>query len=199
MQDFYGLIESFSMILPIVGYGHPALREPTETIDADYPDLEQLIENMFETMYNAQGVGLAAPQVGLSIRLFVVDGSPMETDFEGEDMSDFKLVVINPQKVEEAGKPWPFEEGCLSIPDIRETVKRPDTITLRYQDIAFNEITRTFTGMQARILQHEYDHLEGTLFTDYLSPLRRKVIRPRLGRISKGEISAPYPMKAAKR
>lgn len=185
------------MILPIIAYGHQGLREETKEIGPDYPELPQLIDNMFETMYNAQGVGLAAPQVNIPIRLFVVDGSPIEPK-GGEDMENFKRVFINPSKVEENGGEWPFEEGCLSIPDIRETVYRPERITLRYQDAQFNEHVETFIGMQARIVQHEYDHLEATLFTDYLSGMRKRVLKTRLNKISKGNVAAPYPMKYSK-
>jgi peptide deformylase len=185
------------MVLPIVALGHPVLRKKTEAISRDYPGLDEIIRDMFETMYNAHGVGLAAPQVNLSIRLFIVDGSPM--DGEGADpsevMLDFKKVFINPQKLEETGNPWAYEEGCLSIPDIREDVMRQPTITLRYQNEQFEEITETFSGMKARIIQHEYDHLEGVLFTDYVSGLRKKLLRNRLARISKGQIPLTYPMK----
>lgn len=184
------------MILPIVGYGHPALREPTKEIGQDYQDLETLIENMFETMYNANGVGLAAPQVGLSIRLFVVDGTPMEED--EANLEGFKRVFINPRKVEEVGTPWNFEEGCLSIPEIRELVSRPDTISLSYMDEQFQEHTETFTGIAARIVQHEYDHIEGVLFTDHLSPLRRRMLKTRLQKISQGDVPMDYPMKFAR-
>jgi peptide deformylase len=187
------------MVLPIVGYGHPSLREPTQAVPRDYPDLDRLIENLFETMYNANGVGLAAPQVGLNLRLFVVDGSPMEGVYEGEDMSAFKRVFINPERVEEQGEEWGFEEGCLSIPDIRETVFRPEEFTVRYVDIHWQEQTETLRGMQARIVQHEYDHIEGILFTDHISRLRKQMVRPRLLRISKGTVDADYPMKFGKR
>lgn len=184
------------MILPIVGFGHPALRDETQEIGPDYPELAELVANMFETMYNANGVGIAAPQVGLSIRMFVVDGSPMQDmAHEGEVMEGFKKVFINPKKVEEFGKKWDFEEGCLSIPDIRELVTRPDTLTLHYFDENFKEHTETFTGLKARILQHEYDHLEGKLFTDYVSAFRRQMVKKRLNKISKGEIYTDYPMK----
>lgn len=186
------------MILPIIAYGHPVLREKAAEIDQAYPNLDTLVENMFETMYNAQGVGIAAPQIGLAIRLFIVDGSPMDGE-DGEDLKDFKRVFINPKKVEETGEEWFFEEGCLSIPDIREDVSRPDTITITYKDLEFNDITETFTGLKARIVQHEYDHIEGILFTDYISPLRRQVIKPRLNRISKGAARSPYPMKYPKK
>ncbi len=186
------------MILPIIGFGHPMLREETREIDQDYPEFHTLIDNMFETMYNAQGVGLAAPQVGLPIRLFVVDGTPMEGE-EGEDMTDFVRVFINARKTKETGAPFLFEEGCLSIPDIREDVKRPDTITLTYLNRDFEEVTETFTGLKARIVQHEYDHIEGVLFTDLISPMRKRVIKPRLNKISKGTVQAPYPMKYSPR
>ncbi len=187
------------MILPIVGYGHPALRKETQPIDKDYPELDTLIANMYETMYNANGVGIAAPQVGLSIRLFIVDGSPMQDmTKETEVMEGFKRVFINPEKIEEQGKEWEFEEGCLSIPDIREMVSRPDTLTLKYQNEKFEEITETFTGLKARILQHEYDHLEGKLFTDYVSAFRRQLVKKRLNKITKGDIPMDYPMKFVK-
>lgn len=186
------------MILPILSYGHQGLREETKEIGPDYPKLDELIENMFETMYNAQGVGLAAPQVNLPIRLFVVDGSPIEP-VEGEDMEQFKRVFINPRKIEETGTPWAFEEGCLSIPDIRENVTRPAHITLQYQDPQFDTHTETFTGMQARIVQHEYDHLDGKLFVDYLSGMRRRVLKTRLSKISQGKVDSPYPMKYSKK
>jgi peptide deformylase len=184
------------MILKIVGYGHPALRRENKEIDADFPNLQELIDNMYETMYNAHGVGLAGPQVNVPYRIFVVDGEAMQDIAEeGESMAGFKKVFINPQKVDELGTPWSFEEGCLSIPDIREEVKRPDTLTLRYQDADLKEHTETFTGLKARILQHEYDHLEGVLFTDYLSGMRKRLLKKRLGKISKGEITTNYPMK----
>ncbi len=186
------------MILPIIAYGHPVLREKAMEIDQDYPNLDTLVENMFETMYNAQGVGIAAPQIGLAIRLFIVDGSPMDGE-DGEDLKDFKRIFINPKKIEETGEEWLFEEGCLSIPDIREDVSRQDTITITYKDLGFNDVTETFTGLKARIVQHEYDHIEGILFTDYISPLRRQVIKPRLNRISRGGARSPYPMKYPKK
>jgi peptide deformylase len=185
------------MILPILGYGHQRLREEAQEIGPDYPKLAELIDNMFETMYNAQGVGLAAPQVNLPIRLFVVDGAPIEPVAD-EDMTHFKHVFINPRKVEENGTPWAFEEGCLSIPDVREHVTRPGLITLQYQDPQFETHTVTFKGMHARIIQHEYDHLDGKLFVDYLSGMRRRVLKTRLNKISRGKVDAPYPMKHPK-
>ncbi|MCL4131930.1 UNVERIFIED_CONTAM: hypothetical protein GTU68_060328 [Idotea baltica] len=139
---------------------------------------------MFETMYNAQGVGLAAPQINMALRLFI-----------DEPMKGFKRIFINPRKIEEVGEEWVFEEGCLSIPDIRENVRRKSDITLRYLDENFEEKTEFFTGLQARIIQHEYDHIEGVLFTDYISQLRKQMVKGRLNRISKGKIDATYPMK----
>ena len=188
------------MILPIVAYGDPVLRKKCVDIDADYPNLEELISNMWETMYNAAGVGLAAPQIGKSIRLFLVDTSPFAED---EDLSeeerlqlkDFKRVFINAQMEEETGKKWAFNEGCLSIPDIREDVSRQDTITLRYLDEDFKPHTQTFDGLLARVIQHEYDHIEGVLFTDKLSSLKRRLLKGKLANISKGKIEVDYKMK----
>lgn len=188
------------MILPIVGYGHPSLRIENEEVTPDYPELAQLIENMFETMYAANGVGLAAPQINVNLRLFVIDAGPMEGIIKDEDgIEDFKRVFINPEIVEESGEEWPFEEGCLSIPDLREDVYRQPKIKIRYQDLEFNEITEELDGMKARVVQHEYDHLEGVLFTDHISPLRRQVLKPRLNKISKGLITMDYPMKFNKK
>lgn len=185
------------MILPIVAYGDPVLKREGEDISADYPDLKGLIENMFETMYAAHGVGLAAPQVGKSIRLFIVDASAFveEGDEEYEALKDFKRTFINPEILEESGEEWGFEEGCLSIPDIREDVLRQPDITMRYLDENFVEHTETFTGLAARVIQHEYDHIEGVLFIDHLSPLRRRMLKGRLTSISKGKISVDYRMK----
>ena len=186
------------MILPIISFGHTGLREETQDIGPEYPDLEKLIEDMFETMYNAQGVGLAAPQVNIPIRLFVVDASPLDP-IGDEKLEDFKKVFINPEKLGEQGESWPYEEGCLSIPDIREDVYRQEVVHMRYFDEHFNEHVETFTGMQARVVQHEYDHLEATLFTDHLSGLRRRVLKARLNKISKGQVPAPYPMRYPKK
>ncbi|MFK7921668.1 MAG: peptide deformylase [Bacteroidia bacterium] len=187
------------MILPIVGFGHESLRKENQEVSKDYPGLEQLVENMFETMYEANGVGLAAPQVNLNLRLFIVDGSPMDGIVEGESgLGTFKRVYINPVILEEDGKEWAFEEGCLSIPDIREDVFRKPVIKIRYQDVSFNEIEETLDGMKARIVQHEFDHIEGVLFTDHISQLRRRMLKPRLTKISKGAISSDYKMKFAK-
>ena len=188
------------MILPILAYGDPVLRKKCADIDADYPNLEELISNMWETMYNAAGVGLAAPQIGKSIRLFLVDTSPFAED---EDLSeeerlqlkDFKRVFINAHMDTETGKKWAFIEGCLSIPDIREDVSRPDTITLSYLDADFKPHTQTFDGLLARVIQHEYDHIEGILFTDKISSLKRRLLKGKLANISRGKIAVDYKMR----
>lgn len=181
------------MILPIVAYGDPVLKKEAEDIGKDYPALQELIDNMFETMYNAEGVGLAAPQIGKSVRIFIVDASPFEED--DPDMKDFVKVFINPIIVEEKGEDWPFNEGCLSIPGIREDVKRQSHVTVEYYDRDFNLIEETFDGIAARIIQHEYDHIEGILFTDHLSPLKRRLLKNKLNNISKGNVKVPYRMK----
>ncbi len=188
------------MVLPILAFGDPVLRKKCEPIDADYPELEPLIENMWETMYAAHGVGLAAPQIGRDIRLFLVDASPFADDEELSEeerdvLKDFKRVFINAQILEETGEKWIFNEGCLSIPDIREDVKRMDTITIRYQDEDFREHTETFGGLLARVIQHEYDHIEGILFTDHLSSLKKRLLKARLTNISKGNIQVDYKMR----
>jgi peptide deformylase len=188
------------MIYPIVAYGHPALRKVAEPISQGHPGLKEIISNLYETMYAASGVGIAAPQVALSIRLFVVDGTPMERDGrEMEELQGWKKVFINPEMIEEKGEEWAFEEGCLSIPDVREDVYRPGVIRLRYHDEHFKVHEEEFTGLKARVIQHEYDHLEGILFVDHISPFRKTRIRGRLGRISKGAIDADYPMLFAKK
>lgn len=185
------------MILPIVAYGDPVLKKKGTDITAEYPGLPELIANMFETMYSAHGVGLAAPQVGRSIRMFVVDASAFveEGDDEYEALKDFKKTFINPEILTEEGDEWAFEEGCLSIPDIREDVFRQPDITVRYFDENFVEHTETFSGLAARVIQHEYDHIEGVLFIDHLSPLRRRMLKGRLANITKGKISVDYRMR----
>lgn len=190
------------MILPIIAYGDPVLKKEAVEIDEKYPDLTALIENMFDTMYNAQGVGLAAPQIGLSIRLFIVDASPFAEKEEGEEedpmavgLENFKKVFINPIIEQESGEEWGFTEGCLSIPKIREEVFRQEKVTLSYFDENWKLHEETFEGYAARIIQHEYDHIEGKLFTDRLSPLKRKLLSKRLQNISKGEIDVDYKMK----
>ena len=188
------------MIYPIVAYGDPVLRKKATDIPQDFPDLNQLIDDMFQTMYGASGIGLAAPQIGKPIRLFIVDATPFEDDQElsKEDravLSEFKKVFINAEILEERGDEWVFNEGCLSIPDIREDVFRKDEITIRYFDADFNEHTEVYSGIAARIIQHEYDHIEGVLFTDHLSALKKRMIKSKLGQISKGLIRAEYRMK----
>jgi len=190
------------MILPIVAYGDPVLKKAAEEIDKDYPELEQLIANMFETMYEASGVGLAAPQIGRSIRLFIVDGSPFaekdddeEEDPRAVDMEGFKKVFINPVIEEESGKEWGFAEGCLSIPKIREEVFRKEIIHISYYDENWNFHEDTFDGYKARIIQHEYDHIEGVLFTDHLSVLKKRLLTKRLSNISQGVVNVDYRMK----
>lgn len=188
------------MILPIIAYGDPILRKVGKDLDKDYPDLKELVANMWETMYNASGVGLAAPQIGLPIRLFVVDTTAFAND---EDLSeeekkvlkDFKKVFVNAHIEEETGTEWAFNEGCLSIPDIREDVSRNDTITLRYFDENFKEYRETYDGLLARVIQHEYDHIEGILFTDKLSPFKKRLLKGRLANISKGKIKVDYRMR----
>ncbi|NGM61175.1 peptide deformylase [Sphingobacterium sp. SGG-5] len=187
------------MKLPIVAYGDPVLRKKTEEIDEDYPNLKALIDNMFETMYGARGVGLAAPQIGLPIRLFVIDASPFAEDDEDEPgdpaLKDFKKVFINPIIVEEAGDKWGFSEGCLSIPDISEEVMRPSHVLINYLDENFDEHEVELTGLAARIVQHEYDHIEGKLFIDKLSPLKKAMLKGKLDSISKGQVQVSYKMK----
>ena len=180
------------MILPITAYGHPTLRRETEEIDENYPNLNELIDNMFQTMYHSDGVGLAAPQVNLSIRMFVMDATPLGDEFE--EFKDFKKVFINPYITETSGNEWSFNEGCLSIPGIREDVKRPDKILIEYYDENFEFHELTLEGIPARIIQHEYDHLEGILFTDLLPPIKKRLIKSKLANISKGKISVDYRM-----
>lgn len=190
------------MILPIVAYGDPVLKKVALDIEASFPNLKELIDNMFETMYNAQGVGLAAPQIGQSIRLFIVDGSPFLADEEdkkdprSEGLEGFKKVFINPVIHSEDGEEWGFNEGCLSIPKIREEVYRKEEIFISYYDEDWNFYENVhFKGYAARIIQHEYDHIEGILFTDHLSILKRKLLTKKLTNISKGVIPVEYRMK----
>ena len=191
------------MILPIVAYGDPILKKDCEEIDENYPDLKQLISDMFETMYKAKGVGLAAPQIGKNIRLFIVDGGPFAEDEDddprAEGIEHFKKVFINPIIEEEDGKEWPFQEGCLSIPKIRENVSRKPDITVSYYDENWELQEESYSGYAARIFQHEYDHIEGVLFTDYLSPLKRKLIQKKLNNITNGEIEIDYKMRFPKK
>lgn len=190
------------MILPIVAYGDPVLKKMAEEIDEDYEGLDQLIADMFETMYAAHGVGLAAPQIGRSIRLFVVDASPFaEPDEDGEEdpraegVENFKKVFINPIIEEEEGKEWAFSEGCLSIPKIREDVQRKPKIRVTYFDENWEFHEEEFDGYAARVVQHEYDHIEGVLFTDHISPLKKRLLQKKLANISKGLVDVDYRMK----
>jgi len=187
------------MILPVVAYGDPVLRKEGEDIDKDYPKLNELIENMFDTMYNANGVGLAAPQIGKAIRLFIVDASPFaedeDNDKDKEILKDFKKVFINMTIVETKGEKWAFNEGCLTIPDIHEDVMRPETITIEYYDENWEFHTEEYSGIAARVLQHEYDHIEGVLFTDKLSGLKKRLIKGKLTNISKGKVNVSYNMR----
>jgi len=181
------------MILPVIAYGDPVLKRKADNIDKNYPELNKLIDNMFETMYNSHGVGLAAPQIGKSIRLFIVDASPFEED--DAELKDFVQVFINPVIIEENGKEWEFNEGCLSIPTIREDVKRKERIVIQYQDENFESWEEEFTGIAARIIQHEYDHIEGKLFVEKLSPIRKRLLKNRLNEIAKGNVEVNYKMK----
>ena len=188
------------MILPIVAYGNPVLKKKAKDITKDYPKLDELIENMWETMYGAHGVGLAAPQVGLPIRLFVIDPSPFAddeelTEEERKQLTGLKKLFINPVITEETGDEWAFSEGCLSIPDVREDVFRQPDITIEYVDENFKAHSETYTGIAARVIQHEYDHIEGILFTDKLSSLKKRLIKGKLNNISKGKVDVDYRMK----
>ncbi|MFM7218137.1 MAG: peptide deformylase [Bacteroidota bacterium] len=181
------------MIRSIVAYGDPVLRKAGTEISKDYPELDQLIDDMFETMYRADGVGLAAPQIGLSIRLFVIDGTPYAD--EDEAAADLKGAFINPIIRSEEGELWKLGEGCLSIPRLREDVSRKETIHIEYYDRDWNFRKETYSGVPARIIQHEYDHIEGMLFIDRISPLRRRLLQKRLDDISKGKVSVDYKMR----
>ena len=188
------------MILPIVAYGDPVLKRKALPISENYEGLDQLIASMWETMYHAHGVGLAAPQIGKSIRLFVIDGSPFADDEDATPsdqlvLKTFKKVFINAELITEEGDDFSFTEGCLSIPDIREDVTRPSVIRLRYLDENFIEHVEEFSGLAARIIQHVYDHIEGILFTDKLSPLKKRLIKGRLDKISRGMVESDYRMK----
>jgi peptide deformylase len=191
------------MILPILAYGDPVLRKKGKEIDENYPDLENLLENMFETMYNSLGVGLAAPQIGLPIRLFIIDATPFKDDEniseeERKFLSTFKQVFINANIIDEYDDEWAFNEGCLSIPDIREDVFRNATIKIEFLDENFEKHIKEFNGIAARIIQHEYDHIEGIMFTDKLSPLKRRLLKGKLENISKGKIEVDYRMRFPK-
>ena len=189
------------MILPIVAFGDPILKNESEEIDASFPQLNQLISDMFETMYHAKGVGLAAPQIGKNIRLFIVDGAPFadedgeEPDPKAKNIESFKKVFINPIIEEEKGAKWSFQEGCLSIPKIRENVIRHEKVTISYYDENWELREEEFDGYAARIIQHEYDHIEGILFIDHLTSLKKKLLQKKLLNISNGNIDVDYKMK----
>ena len=190
------------MILPIRAFGDPVLRKVGKDIDQNYPQLNELIENMFETMHSANGIGLAAPQIGLDIRLFVIDVTPLAEDEDYEDIAEelktFRKVFINAQILEESGQEWKFNEGCLSIPDVREDVKRKETIVIEYFDENFVQHKETFSDIRARVIQHEYDHIDGILFTDHLSALKKKLVKGKLQKISHGDVSVSYKMRFPK-
>lgn len=184
------------MILPIVAYGDSVLKKEAEEIDENYPNLKDLIANMYETMYAAEGVGLAAPQIGKSIRLFIIDADPFSEDEPA--LKGFKKTFINPIIIEEEGKDWTFNEGCLSIPGVRENVERKPRIVIEYYDEDFNLIEEEYDGLAARVIQHEYDHIEGILFTDHLNPLKKQLLRGKLNNITKGNVKVAYRMKFPK-
>jgi peptide deformylase len=184
------------MILPIIAYGDPILRKVGTPLSQDDSNLHTLIADMFETMYHAKGVGLAAPQVGKSVRLFIVDASPFDDDEEDmPEHKNFKKVFINAEILEETGKEWPFSEGCLSIPEIRENVDRKPDITIRYYDENFVLHEEKYSGIIARIIQHEYDHIEGKLFIDKISPIKKRLISKKLEAITRGMVKPDYKMK----
>ena len=187
------------MLLPIIAYGHPVLKRKAEVISKDFPNLKELINNMFETMYNASGVGIAAPQIGQSIRLFIVDTSPFSeddslSDKEKNQLKSFKKIFINPEIIEQSGDDWSFDEGCLSIPNIRESVLRQPEIKIQYFDENFIKHVQSFDGLLARVIQHEYDHVEGVLFTDKLSSFKKQLLKKKLLKISSGKLSFDYKM-----
>lgn len=188
------------MTLPIVAYGHPVLRKMCEDITPDYPKLQELIANMWETMYASSGVGLAAPQINRPIRLFVVDSEQIINSLEEDERADYpgdngiKSVFINAHIVETDGEEWAYNEGCLSIPKVREDVYRPESMRLRYLDENFQPQEKTFTGITARVIFHEYDHIDGKLFIDHLKPLKRRMIKGKLEDITKGKVNVDYKM-----
>jgi peptide deformylase len=188
------------LVLPILAYGHPILRKVARDINPDYPNLQKLIADMWETMYSSNGVGLAAPQVNRDIRLFLVDSQQIFQNLEEDEKKDFpdtpgiKQVFINAHLVEVEGKNWSYNEGCLSIPKIREDITRQEIVSIRYFDEEFNLQHKTFNGITARIILHEYDHIEGKLFIDYLPPLKKKLMKGKLKDISKGKVTVDYKM-----
>ena len=183
------------MILPIVAFGSPILRKKCIDISPDYPELEILLENMKETMHKAHGVGLAAPQINKAIRLFLIDTTPFVNDEEETEEVIIKQIFINARILEETGEEWSFNEGCLSIPDVREDISRKPSITIEYFDENFEKHTDTYDGLTARVIQHEYDHVQGVLFTDKISALRKRMIKGKLMDISKGKVDVAYKMR----
>jgi len=183
------------MIYPVAVYGHPVLRKIAKDIEPDHEGLNEIVENMWETMYESDGIGLAAPQVNKSIRLIVIDASPLEEDFP--ELKGFKKVIINPKIVESNEEDDIIDEGCLSLPTIREEVRRPTQITIKYFDVDFNPITETYYDFAARVVQHEYDHLEGILFVDHISPLKKRLLKGKLNKISKGDVNVEYKILTA--
>lgn len=181
------------MIFPVYVYGSPVLRKVAEDISPSYPGLKELIDSMYETMYTSDGVGLAAPQIGKSIRLFIIDAEPLVEDYP--DLEGFKRVFINAHIVERSGEPWYFNEGCLSIPNLREDVRREETVRMQYLDENFQPHDEVFSSIAARIIQHEYDHIDGILFVDRLAPLRKRMIQGKLNSISKGRFTSAYKTK----
>ncbi len=192
------------MILPVVAYGSPILRKVCDNITPEYPELKKLLADMWESLYNSNGVGLAAPQINKPIRLFIVDTVQIVDDFNDEDKRKYpneqpiKKVFINAQKVEETGDEWPYNEGCLSIPKVREDIKRQSHVRIKYLDENFKEYEETFHGITARVIQHEYDHIDGKLFIDYLTPLKKRLIKKKLDDISNGKVKTDYRMVFAK-
>lgn len=188
------------MILPIVAFGHPVLRVMCPDIDKDYPGLKQLISDMWDTMYRSNGVGIAAPQINKAIRLFVVDTIQIVEGFDEEDKAEFpnekgiKGVFINAHKVAESGEPWKYNEGCLSIPKVREDIERAETVRLRYMDENFETHDADFNGITARVILHEYDHIDGKLFIDYMAPLKKRLVKKRLDDITAGKVKVDYKM-----
>lgn len=186
------------MILPVYAYGNKVLREEGITLSKEQEGLQEFIDNMFETMYDSNGVGLAAQQVGKAYKLFIVDASPFSEDEGYEHLKDFKKVFINPEIIQEEGDEWAFNEGCLSFPELRFDVDRNEKVKIKYQDRDFNEHVEEFDGIAARIIQHEYDHVQGVLFIDRISGLKRRMLSKRLDKISKGMVPTNYKMKFAK-
>jgi len=186
------------MILPIISFGSSILRKRCKEITIDYPQLDSLLNDMWQTMYEASGVGLAAPQINKNIRVFIIDTNPFLEDEEKSEEKAIKKVFINPRIINETGEEWIFNEGCLSIPDIREDILRKESITIEYLDENFKKHTDKFDGLSARVIQHEYDHLNGILFTDKISPLRKRMIKGKLLDISKGKVNTSYKMRTTK-